>query len=105
MPKLVIIGAGSGFGGRLSVDTLSRIPLQDTTIGLCDLHGRALVQLACPPRRAPGESRKVHVDRALEHSRRVHPEAAGGSGSSESRRGRRRADAGSPTGPAGVFSF
>jgi len=42
MPKLVIIGAGSGFGGRLSIDTLSRKPLQDSTIGLCDLHPERL---------------------------------------------------------------
>jgi len=35
--KAVIIGAGSGFGGRLSVDILSRKPLQDCTIALCDI--------------------------------------------------------------------
>jgi alpha-galactosidase len=38
MTKVVIIGAGSGFGGRLSVDILSRESLQDARIGLCDLH-------------------------------------------------------------------
>jgi alpha-galactosidase len=35
--KAVIIGAGSAFGGRLSVDILSRAPLQDSTIALCDI--------------------------------------------------------------------
>jgi alpha-galactosidase len=34
--KALIIGAGSAFGGRLSVDILSRPPLQDSTIALCD---------------------------------------------------------------------
>lgn len=40
--KVVIIGAGSGFGGRLSVDIMSRQALQDATIGLCDLHAGRL---------------------------------------------------------------
>ena len=35
--KCVIIGAGSAFGGRLSVDILSREPLRDSTIALCDI--------------------------------------------------------------------
>ena len=35
--KVVLIGAGSAFGGRVSVDVLSREPLQDATIALCDL--------------------------------------------------------------------
>jgi alpha-galactosidase len=34
--KAVIIGAGSAFGGRLSIDILSRAPLRDSTIALCD---------------------------------------------------------------------
>jgi len=37
MPKIVIIGAGSGFGGRLSLDILSRAPLRESTICLCDI--------------------------------------------------------------------
>jgi alpha-galactosidase len=37
MPKIVIIGAGSGFGSRLSIDILSREPLRDATIALCDV--------------------------------------------------------------------
>ena len=37
MAKIVIIGAGSGFGSRLSIDVLSREPLRDTTIALCDI--------------------------------------------------------------------
>jgi len=40
--KAVIIGAGSAFGGRLSVDILSREPLQDSTIALCDIDQRQL---------------------------------------------------------------
>ena len=42
MAKIVIIGAGSGFGGRLSIDILSRQPLQDATIALCDIDAAAL---------------------------------------------------------------
>ena len=38
MTKIVIIGAGSGFGGRLSVDIMSRDVLRDATICLCDIH-------------------------------------------------------------------
>jgi len=37
MAKIVIIGAGSGFGSRLSIDILSREPLRDSTIALCDI--------------------------------------------------------------------
>jgi len=40
--KAVIIGAGSGFGSRLSVDILSREPLQDSTIALCDIDAKKL---------------------------------------------------------------
>ncbi|NLM77211.1 MAG: alpha-glucosidase/alpha-galactosidase [Ruminococcaceae bacterium] len=42
MAKIVIIGAGSGFGGRLSLDVLSREALQGTEICLCDLNERRL---------------------------------------------------------------
>jgi alpha-galactosidase len=54
MTKIVIIGAGSGFGGRLSVDIMSRESLQDATICLCDLH--------------PGRLKKVtgYVQRTVE---------------------------------------
>ena len=46
MAKLVIIGAGSGFGGRLSVDFLSREPLREgATIGLCDINADSLRQV------------------------------------------------------------
>ena len=44
--KIVILGAGSGFGGRLSVDIMSREALRDATIGLVDIH--------------PGRLDKVH---------------------------------------------
>jgi alpha-galactosidase len=36
MAKIVIIGAGSGFGGRLSIDIMSHEELQHSTICLCD---------------------------------------------------------------------
>lgn len=52
--KMVIVGAGSGFGGRLSIDTLSREVLQDCTIGLCDLHPERL------------EGVKGYVERTIE---------------------------------------
>ena len=42
LTKIVIIGAGSGFGGRLSIDIMSREVLQDATICLCDLHAGRL---------------------------------------------------------------
>jgi len=45
MTKIVIIGAGSGFGSRLSVDIMSRVPLQDATIALCDIHPGRLAQV------------------------------------------------------------
>lgn len=35
--RIVMIGAGSAFGSRLSVDILSRQPLRDATICLCDI--------------------------------------------------------------------
>ena len=35
--KVVFIGAGSAFGGRVSVDVLSREVLQGSTIALCDI--------------------------------------------------------------------
>ena len=38
MAKIVIIGAGSGFGGRLSVDIMSRPALAGSTLCLCDIH-------------------------------------------------------------------
>ena len=45
MTKIVIIGAGSGFGSRLSVDTTSREVLQDATVALCDIHPGRLRQV------------------------------------------------------------
>jgi alpha-galactosidase len=45
MAKIVIIGAGSLFGGRLSLDILSREPLRDSTIALCDIDGQRLAQV------------------------------------------------------------
>ncbi|MBD3242776.1 MAG: alpha-galactosidase [Chitinivibrionales bacterium] len=42
MTRIAIIGAGSGFGSVLSRDILSREPLQDCTIALCDIDERRL---------------------------------------------------------------
>jgi alpha-galactosidase len=42
MAKIVIIGAGSGFGSRLSLDILARELLQDSTIALCDINEERL---------------------------------------------------------------
>ena len=47
MAKLVIIGAGSGFGGRLSIDFLSRESLRaGAVIALCDINAESLAQVA-----------------------------------------------------------
>lgn len=46
MPRIVIIGAGSGFGGRLSVDIMSRPVLRDSEIGLCDIHAGRLERVS-----------------------------------------------------------
>ena len=45
MTKIVIIGAGSLFGSRLSVDILSRPTLRDATIALCDTNEERLNQV------------------------------------------------------------
>ena len=45
MAKIVIIGAGSGFGSRLSIDILSQEALKDSTIALCDIHEERLGQV------------------------------------------------------------
>ncbi|MBS11393.1 MAG: alpha-glucosidase/alpha-galactosidase [Gemmatimonadetes bacterium] len=45
MAKIVIIGAGSGFGSRLSIDILSQETLKDSTIALCDIHEERLSQV------------------------------------------------------------
>jgi len=46
MAKIVIIGAGSGFGSRLSIDILARKALQDSTIALCDIDEERLTAVA-----------------------------------------------------------
>lgn len=38
MPKIVIIGAGSKFGSRISIDILACEALRDSEICLCDIH-------------------------------------------------------------------
>ena len=45
MAKIVIIGAGSGFGGRLSIDILARGSLKKSTIALCDISKTRLGQV------------------------------------------------------------
>ncbi|MBT7100488.1 alpha-glucosidase/alpha-galactosidase, partial [Candidatus Poribacteria bacterium] len=45
MRKIVIIGAGSGFGRRLSLDIMARESLRDSTIALCDVHDGRLGKL------------------------------------------------------------
>ena len=45
MAKIVIIGAGSGFGSRLSVDILSSEVLKGSTIALCDINAEYLGQV------------------------------------------------------------
>lgn len=45
MAKIVIIGAGSGFGSRLSIDILSRELLKGSTIALCDINEERLSQV------------------------------------------------------------
>jgi alpha-galactosidase len=52
MLKIVIIGAGSGFGGRLSIDILAREPLRDSIIGLCDIDEGRLEAVSRYVRRA-----------------------------------------------------
>ncbi len=46
MAKIVIIGAGSGFGSRLSIDILAHETLQDLTIALCDTNEERLSGVA-----------------------------------------------------------
>jgi len=45
MKKIVLIGAGSGFGARLTTDILATPELQDSVIGLCDIHEGRLSQI------------------------------------------------------------
>ncbi|OPZ22927.1 MAG: Alpha-galactosidase [candidate division BRC1 bacterium ADurb.BinA364] len=44
--KALIIGAGSAFGSRLSIDILSREPLKDSTIALCDISEERLERVS-----------------------------------------------------------
>jgi alpha-galactosidase len=55
LTKVVIIGAGSGFGGLLSLDILGCEALQDATIGLCDIEPTRL------------EAVHRYVQRAVDH--------------------------------------
>ncbi len=65
MTKIVIIGAGSWFGGKLSMDILSRDPLKGATIAVCDLCVEKLQKVARYVRRvidAYGLPAKVEWD-------------------------------------------
>jgi len=42
MAKIVIVGAGSGFGGKLSIDIFSREAMKGSTIALCDIDAAKL---------------------------------------------------------------
>ena len=53
--KAVIIGAGSAFGGQLSIDILSREPLRDAVIGLCDIDAKKLERV------------RAYVQSAIDH--------------------------------------
>lgn len=55
MLKIVIIGAGSHFGGRLSLDIMCREALRDSTIGLCDIHPGRLGRVKSYVKRAAGQ--------------------------------------------------
>ncbi|MCJ7751935.1 MAG: alpha-glucosidase/alpha-galactosidase [Armatimonadetes bacterium] len=52
MPKTVIIGAGSGFGSRLSVDILANEALREGAIGLVDINAERADFVAAYVRRA-----------------------------------------------------
>lgn len=51
----MIIGAGSAFGSRISIDVLSRAPLNDSTIALCDINEERLATV------------RKFVESAIEH--------------------------------------
>jgi len=55
--KTVIIGAGSSFGSQLSIDILSRLPIHDATIALCDINAERL------------ETVRKYVQSAIDHHR------------------------------------
>ena len=55
MPKIVIIGAGSGFGSRLSVDILAHPGLRNGTIALVDIDKTRNDHVAAYVRRAAAE--------------------------------------------------
>ena len=52
MPKVVIIGAGSWFGSRVSFDILSRPPLAGSTLVLCDIDAAKVKAVVAYVRRA-----------------------------------------------------
>ena len=73
MAKIVIIGAGSGFGSRLSIDILAREELKDSTIALCDISKTRLTQVKDYVQRAIDghASRRTVARRRLRGDRRL----------------------------------
>jgi alpha-galactosidase len=55
MTRIVIIGAGSGFGSKLSCDILALPELRDATIALCDIDEAKLKSVA------------RYIERVIEH--------------------------------------
>jgi alpha-galactosidase len=51
MFKVAIVGGGSGFGGVISIDILSRERLRECTIALCDIHPERLQKVTAYVRR------------------------------------------------------
>ena len=80
MAKIVIIGAGSGFGSRLSIDILARAALADSTIALCDIHAERLEQVRDYIARVRAESRledEVDDDGLSQRIKEIREEARG----------------------------
>ncbi|MCX5670766.1 MAG: alpha-galactosidase [Planctomycetota bacterium] len=68
MPRIVIIGAGSGFGSRLSFDILSREPLRGATIVLADIDAARLEAVTAYVRRAvEAHGVPAKIESAIDH--------------------------------------
>jgi len=68
MSKIVIIGAGSGFGSRLSLDILSREPLRGSTIALADIDPARLKAVAAYVERAArAHNLPARIEAAADH--------------------------------------
>ena len=68
MAKIAIIGAGGGFGSRLSFDILSRPPLRGSTIVLSDIDPARLQAVTAYVRRAVGaHGVPARIEAAVDH--------------------------------------